>query len=34
VENRSDPAGGAFGCLVLLGVLLFGVFALVLTQLK
>jgi hypothetical protein len=34
VENRSDPTSGAFGCLVLLGVLLFGVFALVLTQLK
>ena len=34
VENRSDPTGGSFGCLVLLGVLLFGVFALILTQLK
>jgi hypothetical protein len=34
VENRSDPAGGAFGCLVLLGALVFGVFALLQTQLK
>jgi hypothetical protein len=33
VENRSDPTGGAFGCL-LLGVLLFGVFALILTQVR
>ena len=30
VENRSDPAGGAFGCLLLLGVL--ALFAFVLLQ--
>jgi hypothetical protein len=34
VENRSDPTGGSFGCLVLLGVLVLFVFALLLTQMK
>ena len=30
VENRNDPVGGAFGCLALLGLLLFTVVFLVL----
>jgi hypothetical protein len=34
VENRSDPAGGAFGCLALLGVLVLFAFAFLLVQVK
>ncbi len=31
VENRSDPTGGSFGCLALLGVMVLLAFALILT---
>jgi hypothetical protein len=34
VENRSDPTGGSFGCLALLGVLVLLAFALILTQMR
>lgn len=34
VENRSDPAGGAFGCLALLGVLVLFAFGFLLWQVK